>query len=145
MDGLGGKAALVIGGSSGIGLAMAKGFAAEGVAVAIAARSEAKVHAATAALREFDAGAAGFVTDVSADGAPARLLDDVVAARGLPDILVNCQGTTVIRPSVEVSEAEYDRPTPPFHHGCPKPRAAKIDAAHVRIHDAIILSLAHLH
>lgn len=108
MDGLQGKTALLIGGSGGIGLALATGLAQAGVGVTVAARSEAKVAEAAEALRRHDAGAAGLVADVNAEGGIDRLLGEVTEARSLPDILVNCQGTTVIRPTNEISEADYD-------------------------------------
>jgi NAD(P)-dependent dehydrogenase (short-subunit alcohol dehydrogenase family) len=37
-----------------------------------------------------------------------HLADDVARDLGALDVLVNCQGTTVIKPSLEVSEEEFD-------------------------------------
>lgn len=109
MDDLRGKTALVIGGSSGIGLALAKGFATAGAGVSIAARTADKVLRAVDELRAIDQDARGFVVDVSENDEIDRLFAEIVRDRALPDILVNCQGTTVIHPSVEVDAQEYDR------------------------------------
>ncbi len=108
MDGLQVKTALLIGGSGGIGLALAAGLARAGVGVTVAARSEAKVAQALEALRRDDADARGIVADVTAEGGIEALLQAVTEARGLPDILVNCHGTTVIGPTTDITAADYD-------------------------------------
>lgn len=103
-----GMNALVIGGSSGIGLAIAEGFQAAGARVAIAARTPAKLDQAVARLRAVDPRATGYAADVNLRAAIERLAEDVARALGPLDVLVNCQGTTVIKPSLEVSEEEFD-------------------------------------
>ena len=109
MTDLNGQTALLVGGSGGIGLALAKGVAQAGATVIVAARTEAKVRKAEADLRQIDKGALGLVADVTDLAETDRLLDRVTEERGLPDILVTCQGTTVIAPSDETTEADYDR------------------------------------
>lgn len=104
-----GKAALIVGGSSGIGFALAKGFIDAGARVAVAARTEAKVREAEEALRQRDATAAGYVADVTRHADIADLAARFAADFGVPDILVNCQGATVIKPASEVTEGEFDR------------------------------------
>lgn len=104
-----GKTALLIGGSGGIGLAMAKGLAKAGATAIVAARTEAKVRQAEAELRGIDENALGLVADVSDIAEIDRLLRETTEARGLPDILITCQGTTVIAPTSGISEEDYDR------------------------------------
>jgi NAD(P)-dependent dehydrogenase (short-subunit alcohol dehydrogenase family) len=85
-----GRKALITGGSSGIGFATAQRFAAEGVAVRIAARPGERLDSAAAKLR--DAGA----KDVRAFGFDLTFPDQraaLVEACGEVDILVNSAGT----------------------------------------------------
>src|SRR5262245_41372546 len=90
--GLNGKVVLVTGGSKGIGLACANGFAADGAKVAIASRS--KVNLA-AAERQFKANGRE-VLKVAADlvdmGSARRMVTEVEQALGPIDILVNSAG-----------------------------------------------------
>lgn len=103
-----GMNALVIGGSSGIGLAIAEGFQAAGARVAVAARTPAKLDAAVMRLRVADPQALGYAVDVNSRAAIDRLAQDVARDLGALDVLVNSQGTTVIKPSLEVTEEEFD-------------------------------------
>ena len=82
-----GKVALVTAGSKGIGFATAQGLAAEGVKVALCARTAAEVDEAAAAV-----GGTGFVADVSSAGDISRLFREVQGALGAPDILVTNAG-----------------------------------------------------
>lgn len=84
---LGGKSALVTGGSKGIGLAIAQAFQAEGARVIIAARSEAEV-ADTAERHGFT----GVVCDVTDPGQRKHLIERAAAVTGSLDILVNNAG-----------------------------------------------------
>ncbi|WP_170984494.1 SDR family NAD(P)-dependent oxidoreductase [Rhodoligotrophos defluvii] len=92
--GIEGKAALVTGGSRGIGLAIAKRFLAEGARVAICGRDEGRLNEARSALS-----ADGEVIAVrcdTADGAQRRdFVARTAAAFGRIDILVNNAGTHV--------------------------------------------------
>lgn len=87
--GLGNKVALVTGGSSGIGLAIAAKLAAEGCKLAIAGRDKAKLAAAAAGIP----GAKAFAGDVREPAQVARLVDEVIAAFGRVDIVVSNAGT----------------------------------------------------
>ena len=87
--GLTNKVALVTGGSSGIGLAIAAKLAAEGCKVAIAGRDKAKLAAAAAGIP----GARGFTGDMRDPAQVARLVEDIIAYFGRIDIAVSNAGT----------------------------------------------------
>ena len=87
--GLNNKVALVTGGSSGIGLAIAAKLTAEGCKVAIAGRDKTKLAAAAAGIP----GAKAFSGDVRVPAQVARLVDDVIAVFGRIDIVVSNAGT----------------------------------------------------
>ena len=81
--GLRGRRALVMGGSSGLGKAIAEALIAEGVRVAICARGAERLAATAAQL-----GAEAIVADVSVPGAAATLVAEAENRLGPLDILV---------------------------------------------------------
>jgi NAD(P)-dependent dehydrogenase (short-subunit alcohol dehydrogenase family) len=89
-----GKAAVVTGGSVGIGLAVARGLAKEGVNLLICARDEARVvEAAREIAAEYGVKAVGVGADISKSDDIARVLAAVEDAFGGADILINNAGT----------------------------------------------------
>jgi len=91
--GLAGKTALITGGTSGIGLAIAQRLASEGCRIAICGRQRAKLDAAIATLGA--ANAKGFIADVCKPADVAALVDNVIAAFGRIDIVVSNAGTHI--------------------------------------------------
>jgi 3-oxoacyl-[acyl-carrier protein] reductase len=89
--GLTGKVALISGGTSGIGLAIAQTLAAEGCSVAICGRDKARLDRAVAAINS--ANAKGFVVDISKPAGIAGLVDSARKAFGGIDIVVSNAGT----------------------------------------------------
>lgn len=88
-----GKRALVTGGSKGIGLAIARQLAREGVDVVIAARNPAELAtAATALAAETGRKIVGLTVDTGSDASVKHLVAGAVAALGGLDILVNAAG-----------------------------------------------------
>jgi NAD(P)-dependent dehydrogenase (short-subunit alcohol dehydrogenase family) len=85
-----GKAAIVTGGSRGIGLAIGKALAAEGANVALVARNAGLLQSAAAEITARGGAATAFVCDTTDDASVKRMVEDVVAAFGRVDILVNC-------------------------------------------------------
>jgi NAD(P)-dependent dehydrogenase (short-subunit alcohol dehydrogenase family) len=81
------SSALVTGGSSGIGLAIARMLRAEGYAVTLASRTAEKVEAAAAEL-----GAHAIAADVSKPEDCARVVEEHVEREGGVDVLVNSAG-----------------------------------------------------
>jgi NAD(P)-dependent dehydrogenase (short-subunit alcohol dehydrogenase family) len=88
-----GKAAIVTGGNRGIGKAIARELAREGVNVALVARDKAAL-AATAAEIERESGVKvlQLTADTGEDAAVKKAVADAAAAFGRIDILVNCAG-----------------------------------------------------
>ena len=75
--GLKNKNAIVTGGSRGIGLAIAKGFAQEGANVSICARSEGPLSVATTSLK----GYGNFVHSMTCDVSAPIALHDIKSAK----------------------------------------------------------------
>jgi short chain dehydrogenase len=87
-----GKTALVTGASMGIGRAIAKGLAAEGVQVAVVAPHPLLEELASEIERGQGPRAPLIVHDIMARDAAPRLRDAALAGLGHIDILVNCAG-----------------------------------------------------
>src|SRR5918912_485883 len=94
MSRLAGKAALVTGGGSGIGLATARLLLGEGARVAIAGRDADKLRRAAEALAAGDR-LVYRAADVSDPGQARQLVEEVSARLGQVDILVNNAGTNI--------------------------------------------------
>ena len=105
---LAGQAALVIGGGSGIGRELAIGLAAAGAKVSVAGRRKERLEEALSAIGAKSAGKA-HPTDARDPAAIAALLAQCQQSGGVPDILVNAQGVTAIKPTLEIGEEDYDR------------------------------------
>ena len=87
------KIALITGGASGIGLATAKLFAAEGATVIVADRDETAGRAAAAAL----AAVAFHPLDVTREDDWVAMTDAVVRDHGRLDVLVNSAGVVLFK------------------------------------------------
>src|SRR5512134_2459027 len=88
-----GKTALVTGASMGIGRAIAKGLAAEGVKVCISARRRPLLEALAKEIAAAGAPEPGIVEiDIMKEGAPAQLAQSAHRLLGSIDILVNSAG-----------------------------------------------------
>lgn len=102
-----GRAALITGGSKGLGFAMAKAFAEAGGKVAIVARDRDGLARAEAALRKAAPGAtiAAIAADISTAQGCSAAFDGAAHALGQVDILVNNAGTSQRGPFLEQSDA----------------------------------------
>ena len=99
------KVAVITGGNSGIGLAYAQTFAAEGAHVVIVGRRQ---DAVDTALASIGPDAMGFVGDVADLAMHDRLLVAVKARFGAIDIYVANAGTAILEPSSAVTIDTYD-------------------------------------
>ena len=89
---LGGKVALVTGGSKGIGRACAESLAAEGCQIAICARGPEALEAAARELARRGATAITISADLSEETSASRVVAEVIRHFGRLDILVNNAG-----------------------------------------------------
>ncbi|MBU0685327.1 MAG: SDR family NAD(P)-dependent oxidoreductase [Thermoplasmatota archaeon] len=105
---LGGKVALITGGSEGMGYATAKLFLEEGAKVVITGRSKEKGIKALRKLRKV--GEAEFIQgDVSKSSDAKRMVDGTAAIFGRIDILFNNAGVFMQRLAEDMTEAEWDK------------------------------------
>jgi NAD(P)-dependent dehydrogenase (short-subunit alcohol dehydrogenase family) len=105
---LSGRTALVTGGNSGIGLAMARALGLAGASVVLVARREEQLQAATRELSDDNIPIDWIATDLAAPDCAARL-KSVVAERGRHiDILVNAAGVNLRQPFREVTAESFD-------------------------------------
>lgn len=101
------KNAVVIGGTSGIGLALAKGLAEAGANVVPTGRREAETRAAAAAVEGMGRKSLAVTCDVTDNASLESLLRDVRAKVGDVHILVNCAGRTKRTSTLDVPEEEW--------------------------------------
>jgi NAD(P)-dependent dehydrogenase (short-subunit alcohol dehydrogenase family) len=105
---LDGRVAVVTGGSSGIGGAMASALARAGAQVVMIARDASRLGSAVAGLRAAG-GQAGWVSaDLADRAAVERAADSAAAAFGPPDILVNCAGVNLRPPLASLTVQDWD-------------------------------------
>ncbi len=105
---LSGKTAVVIGGTSGIGLALNKGLALAGANVVPTGRRAELVRKAAEEIKALGRRSLAQVCDVTDESSIEKLLAAVLAEFGSVEILVNCAGRTKRTPTLEVSDAEWN-------------------------------------
>jgi gluconate 5-dehydrogenase len=103
------KTAIVTGGNSGIGFAIAEGLAKHGAKVIIANRNEQTGSAAAQRLRNQGFVAEAVPTDVSVGSSVAHMVDTVLQRHQRLDILVNSAAVIARKPVEEFTEEEWDR------------------------------------
>ena len=102
------KVAVIVGGTSGIGLAIAKGMAEAGADVVPTSRRADMVEAAAAEIEQRGRRAIRASSDVSDRASLQRVLDETVSAFGKVDILVNSAGRTRRAPTLDFSEEDWN-------------------------------------
>lgn len=106
---LAGQVAIVTGAGRGIGRAVALALAAEGAAVALAARTRQQLAEVAAAIHEGGTGRALAVpTDVTQDSAVEALVEQVVGEWGRLDLLVTAAGVASFGPVAGAKPTDWD-------------------------------------
>ena len=103
-----GRVAVVVGGTTGIGRALALGLAEAGADVVASARGAPNLEAAAAEIEALGRRTLRIPSDVTDRRSLEALRDGVLAGLGRVDILVNCAGRTQRTPTLEVGDAEWN-------------------------------------
>src|SRR6266849_1033738 len=101
------KTAVVIGGTSGIGLALVRGLAQAGANVVPTGRRAEQVRSAAAEVVALGRRSFEQTCDVTDNASLERILQSVCNALGSVQILVNCAGRTKRMPTLEFPESEW--------------------------------------
>src|SRR5688572_10471198 len=104
-----GKVCLVTGGTSGIGRAIALGFAQAGARVMAGSTNPAKVSAMRAELAEFGSGHDAMRLDVSSEQSVTDAVGATVERFGRIDAVINAAGVIAKEPSMEMAVADFER------------------------------------
>jgi NAD(P)-dependent dehydrogenase (short-subunit alcohol dehydrogenase family) len=102
------KTAVVIGGTSGIGLALTRGLALAGANVVPTSRREEQVRSTAAEVVAIGRRSLAQTCDVTDNTSIEHLLQSVTSEFGAVQILVNCAGRFKRTPTLEVSESEWN-------------------------------------
>ncbi len=105
---LDGRVAVVTGGSSGLGKAMAQALAGAGAAVVLLARREAELNQAAADITAQGGKAAWVTADLADAESLTATARESANAFGAPDILVNAAGVNLRQPIEEVDLAAWN-------------------------------------
>ena len=103
-----GRTAVVTGGSSGIGRAIAAALAGAGARTVLVARDADRLEQAAAAMRADGGDVAVVPADLGTREAVRAAAEAVVAVAGEPDVVVSAAGVNLRPPMAEVDEAVWD-------------------------------------
>ncbi|WP_239128314.1 SDR family NAD(P)-dependent oxidoreductase [Planobispora siamensis] len=106
---LAGRTALVTGGSSGIGYAIAEALGRAGARIVIVARRPGQLEAATARLREHGVEAASISADLGERADLERVCAQAADHHGDIDILVNDAANNIRRPMADLTVEDYEQ------------------------------------
>jgi NAD(P)-dependent dehydrogenase (short-subunit alcohol dehydrogenase family) len=104
---LAGRVVIVTGGSTGLGLLVARQAAARGAKLVLAARGEADLQAAVAEIKAIGAEVLAVPTDVSDEGQVRTLVARAIERFGRIDILVNNAGTIQVGPAQSMTVDDF--------------------------------------
>lgn len=138
---LNGKVAVVIGGTSGIGHAIARGLAEAGADVVPTASRLEKVKIAADEIEALGRRSLRVASDVTDRGSLERLLESVLESFGKVDILVNSAGRNQRGPTLDFSESDWSALMETNLHGAV--RACQVFGRHmVERHYGRIINIA---
>lgn len=103
-----GKTAVIIGGNSTLGGAMAVGLGGHGASIAVVGRNMEKAEAVKATVEEAGGKAQCFQADTTSKQDLEKVLSDVLAWTGSVDIVMNCPGMNSSTPFFDITEEEWD-------------------------------------
>ncbi len=106
---LDGKAALVVGGTKGLGQGMALALAAAGADVCVAGRGPAGLEETAQAIRTLGRNGSYYAADVTDEAQVEAMVAEVVGRYGRVDVLVNSQGLVHLQPSHEFDLDAWQR------------------------------------
>ena len=104
---LSGRAAVIVGGSGGLGEAMAHTLSEAGAKIALVGRNQAKLDKVTAGLKAKGGVVENFTADVTNEDDVARLAAAVNAKFPKPQILINSAGINIRKPVTDYTVAEF--------------------------------------
>lgn len=104
---LAGRVAVVVGGTSGIGLALARGLAEAGADVVPTSRRREQVDAAAAEIESRGRRTLRVTSDVTDRASLEAALSGIMLLFSRVDILVNCAGRTKRTPTLDLAEDEW--------------------------------------
>ena len=103
-----GRVAIVTGGTSGIGLAIAKALADAGAKVVVAGRSKERGDEALEALRADGLDADFHPCDVGDADSVSTLVEEVVSGHGGLNVMVNSAAINIVKPALDHTPADVD-------------------------------------
>jgi NAD(P)-dependent dehydrogenase (short-subunit alcohol dehydrogenase family) len=103
-----GRVAVVVGGTTGIGRAMALGLAEAGADVIASARGADNIESTAAEIEARGRRTLRVRSDVTSRASLEALRDAVLTGFGQVDILISCAGRTQRTPTLDVSEADWN-------------------------------------
>ncbi|MGE0750954.1 MAG: SDR family NAD(P)-dependent oxidoreductase [Variibacter sp.] len=106
---LSGRTAMVTGGNSGIGLALARALGLAGAKLVLVARRQDQLAAAAERLRAEDIGAVMIEADLAQPDGPDAAVSQARQSTDAIDILINSAGINLRKPFEDVTVDEFDR------------------------------------
>jgi NAD(P)-dependent dehydrogenase (short-subunit alcohol dehydrogenase family) len=108
-DSLQGKVVVVTGGNKGIGKDIALSFAKLGSHVVITGRDSAALNETCKEILMYEPNSLAIVCDMQKVSDIRQMIDTIVERYGRIDVLVNNAGTNIAKPTLEVTEEDWDR------------------------------------
>jgi NAD(P)-dependent dehydrogenase (short-subunit alcohol dehydrogenase family) len=109
MEALTGRIAIITGGNSGIGKAIAKAYAKGGAKVVLAARRAEQLKEVADQIKADGGNVLAVATDITKEPDVLALFEKTMAAHGRVDVLINNAGTASREPADELSLASWQK------------------------------------